>query len=105
MGKIPLMITGASGFTGSNFVEKYKNEYNIIPVDLLKEKLEELSFDGVDCILHLATLVHQINGAAREKYFEVNTKLTQKIAEKAKIKGVKHFVFFCTVKVYGYDGD
>lgn len=105
MKKINLMITGASGFIGSNFIDKYKNEYNIIPVDLLKEKPENLSFDGVDCILHLAALVHQMKGAAKEKYFEVNTELTRRIAEKAKIEGVKHFVFYSTVKVYGYDGD
>ena len=105
MNKITLMITGASGFIGSNFMDKYKNEYNIIPVDLLKENPEDLSFDGVDCILHLAALVHQMRGASREKYFQVNTELTRRIAEKAKVKGVKHFVFYSTVKVYGYDGD
>ena len=105
MNKITLMITGASGFIGSNFMDKYKNEYNIIPVDLLKENPEDLSFDGVDCILHLAALVHQMKGASREKYFQVNTELTRRIAEKAKVKGVKHFVFYSTVKVYGYDGD
>lgn len=105
MKKITLMITGVSGFIGSNFIEKYKKYYNIIPVDLLKEKPEDLSFDGVDCILHLAALVHQMKGATREKYFEVNTELTKRIAENAKVKGVKHFIFYSTVKVYGYDGD
>ena len=105
MSKITLMITGASGFIGSNFIEKYRKDYNIISVDLLKKKPEDLSFDGVDCILHLAAVVHQMKGAAREKYFEVNTELTRRMAENAKIKGVKHFVFYSTVKVYGYDGD
>ncbi|WP_240626119.1 NAD-dependent epimerase/dehydratase family protein [Fusobacterium canifelinum] len=100
-----LMITGASGFIGSNFIEKYKDEYNIIPIDLLKISPEELNFNGVDCVLHLAALVHQMKEIAREKYFEVNTELTRRVAESAKKNGVKHFVFFSTVKVYGYDGD
>lgn len=105
MEKITLMITGASGFIGSNFIEKYKGEYNIIPIDLLKISPEELDFNGVDCVLHLAALVHQMKKVAREKYFEVNTELTRRVAESAKKNGVKHFVFFSTVKVYGYDGD
>lgn len=105
MEKKTLMITGASGFIGSNFIERYKDKYNIIPVDLLKVKPEELNFENVDCVLHLAALVHQMKGAPREKYFEVNTELTKRMAEESKKQGVKHFVFYSTVKVYGYDGD
>lgn len=105
MKKKTLMITGASGFIGSNFIKRYKEKYNIIPMDLLKVKPEEIDFNGVDTVLHLAALVHQMQGAPREKYFEVNTKLTKKVAEEAKKQGIKHFVFYSTVKVYGYDGD
>ena len=105
MTKKTLMITGASGFIGSNFIERYKDKYNIIPVDLLKIKPEEIDFRGVDTVLHLAALVHQMKGAPREKYFEVNTELTRSVAEEAKKQGVRHFVFYSTVKVYGYDGD
>lgn len=105
MKKKTLMITGASGFIGSNFIERYKEKYNIIPMDLLKVKPEEIDFNGVDTVLHLAALVHQMQGAPRKKYFEVNTELTKKVAEEAKKQGVKHFVFYSTVKVYGYDGD
>lgn len=103
--KKTLMITGASGFIGSNFIEKYKEEYNIIPIDLLQMKPEEIDYTGVDTILHLAALVHQMNGAPREKYFEVNTELTRRVAEEAKKQEVKHFVFYSTVKVYGCDGE
>lgn len=105
MRKKTLMITGASGFIGTNFINEYKDKYNIIAVDLLSKKPEELNFENVDCILHLAALVHQMKGAPREKYFEVNTELTRRMAEVAKKNGVGHFVFFSTVKVYGYDGD
>ncbi len=103
--KKTLMITGASGFIGTNFIEKYTDEFNIIPVCLIENKPEDLDYTGVDCILHLAALVHQMNGAPEEKYFEVNTELTKRLADKAKESGVGHFVFYSTVKVYGYDGD
>lgn len=103
--KKTLMVTGASGFIGTNFIERYKEKYNIVSVDLLKVKPEEIEFKDVDTVLHLAALVHQMNGAPREKYFEINTELTRKIAEAAKKNKVKQFVFYSTVKVYGYDGD
>lgn len=105
MKKKTLMITGASGFIGSNFIKKYENEYNIIPVCLIKNKPEDLDYTGVDTILHLAALVHQMEGAPEERYFEVNTELTRRLAIAAKEKDVKHFVFYSTVKVYGFDGE
>ena len=105
MKKKTLMITGASGFIGSNFIERYKDKYKIIPIDLLKVKPEELNIEKVDCVLHLAALVHQMNEVPREKYFEVNTELTKRMAEESKKQGVKHFIFYSTVKVYGYDGE
>jgi len=98
------MITGASGFVGSNFIKKYKNEYNIVPTCLIENKPEDLKYTGVDCILHLAALVHQMKGAPEEKYFEVNTELTKKLAVRAKENGVKHFVFYSTVAVWGTHG-
>lgn len=104
MKKKTLMITGASGFIGSNFIKKYENEYNIIPVCLIRNKPEDLDYTGVDTILHLAALVHQMKGAPEEKYFEVNTELTRRLATAAKGKGVKHFVFYSTVAVWGTHG-
>ncbi|MGL5578892.1 MAG: UDP-N-acetylenolpyruvoylglucosamine reductase, partial [Fusobacteriaceae bacterium] len=85
--KKTLMITGASGFIGSNFIKKYESEYNIIPVCLIEKSPEELDFTGVDSILHLAALVHQMKGAPEERYFEINTELTRRLAVKAKEAG------------------
>lgn len=105
MKKKTLMITGASGFIGSNFIKKYESEYNIVPVCLIENKPEDLDYTGVDTILHLAALVHQMKGAPEEKYFEVNTELTKRLATVVKEKGIKHFIFYSTVKVYGFDGE
>ena len=99
------MVTGASGFIGTNFINKYNDRFNIIPVCLIENRPEDLNYSGIDCVLHLAALVHQMNGAPEEKYFEINTELTRRLAVKAKEAGVKHFVFYSSVKVYGYDGN
>ena len=48
MKKKTLMITGASGFIGSNFIKKYSEEYNIISVCLIENKPEDLDYAGVD---------------------------------------------------------
>lgn len=103
--KKTLMITGSSGFIGTNFINRFKDDFNIIPVCLIENKPEDLDYTGVDCILHLAALVHQMNGAPEERYFEINTELTKRLAHKAKEAGLGHFVFYSTVKVFGYDGD
>ena len=36
MEKKTLMITGASGFIGSNFIERYKEKYNIMIYILMR---------------------------------------------------------------------
>lgn len=102
--KKTLMVTGANGFIGTNFINRYKDDFNIIPVCLIENKPEDLDYTGVDCILHLAALVHQMSGAPEEKYFEINTELTKRLANKAKEAGVGHFVFYSTVAVYGTHG-
>jgi nucleoside-diphosphate-sugar epimerase len=40
-----------------------------------------------------------------ELYHTINTDLTLKFAKEAKSKGVKHFIFMSTIKVYGEDYD
>ncbi|KYM45230.1 NAD-dependent epimerase/dehydratase family protein [Fusobacterium necrophorum] len=100
-----IMLTGGSGFVGKHFIQKYSEKYNIISVNLKNTNIEDLDFQEVDAVIHLAALVHQDNNISREEYFKVNTELTEKLAIFAKRAKVKHFIFFSTVKVYGYDGE
>lgn len=104
MVKKKLLITGASGFIGSKFLESYGDDYDITLVSLSRTKVDDIDFEGVDTVLHLAALVHQMNGAEDSEYFKINTHLTQELAIASKSYGVKHFVFMSTVKVYGSDG-
>ncbi len=102
--KKTVLVTGASGFVGTAFCKRYSNEFNLVPVCLIQTKVEDINFEGVDAVLHLAALVHQMKPVPDSEYFRVNTELTQKVAERAKACGVKHFVFYSTVKVFGCDG-
>jgi nucleoside-diphosphate-sugar epimerase len=95
-----LILTGSSGFIGHHFLKKTK-EYTIIPISLKNTPVDHINFNNVDTILHLAGLAHQMNGAPEKEYFRINSDLTIEFATKAKEKGVKHFIFISTAKVYG----
>jgi nucleoside-diphosphate-sugar epimerase len=95
-----LLITGSSGFIGTNFI-KTENIFEIIEVDLLIINVDEICFSGIDSVLHLAALVHQMKGAPEEQYYKINRDLAFKVAKKAKGQRVKHFVLMSTAKVYG----
>lgn len=96
-----LLLTGSNGFIGSYFIKDYAQKYDLAAFSFLKDDFESLHVKGIDVILHLSALVHQMGGAGAEEYERVNVANTLKIAQKAKEGGVGHFVFMSTVKVYG----
>jgi nucleoside-diphosphate-sugar epimerase len=95
-----LLVTGSSGFVGTNFV-KNSSDINIIEVDLLTQNVTEIDFTGIYSILHLAAIAHQMKRAPEKQYFMINRDLAFELAKKAKSQGVRHFVFMSTAKVYG----
>jgi nucleoside-diphosphate-sugar epimerase len=97
---VKIAITGSSGFVGSNFIKSEKG-IDITEVDLLKVRPSEIDFRGMDSILHLAALVHQMKGARDAEYFVINRDLSYEVAKLAKSHGVKQFVLMSTSKVYG----
>jgi UDP-glucose 4-epimerase len=95
-----ILITGSSGFVGSYFIDN-NTDFRIRQADLLTQKVPEIDFKGIDSVLHLAALVHQLKPVKIEEYISVNSDLSFELARRAKDMGVKHFVFMSTVKVYG----
>ncbi|ASD63968.1 NAD-dependent epimerase/dehydratase family protein [Bdellovibrio bacteriovorus] len=100
-----VLLTGASGFVGSNFLQRHGEDFTITTVSLKSSSPESLNLRGYDCILHCAALVHQMQGAPEDQYFAVNYELTKKLANTAKRAGVPHFVFVSTAHVFGDSGD
>lgn len=95
-----ILLTGASGFIGTHFLQDAA-EHQITPVSLRSNSPAKLNLAGYDAVVHLAALVHQMQGAPEKEYFVVNSDLTLALAQKAKDEGVRHFVFISTIKVYG----
>lgn len=98
-----LLITGANGYIGSRFIDKFKQDYKIEPVSLSLG--EPVNFINVSTVLHLSALVHQFKNIANDEYYRINTEQTVNIAKKAKTAGVHHFIFYSTMAVYGKFGD
>ena len=105
MSKPQVLISGASGFIGSHFIQRFEVKYDFKKINLRTERIDQISMRKVDVILHLAAVVHQMKGAPAQLYFAANYQLTQRLAEEAKRNGVAHFVFMSTSHVYGHYGD
>jgi UDP-glucose 4-epimerase len=100
-----ILLTGATGFVGSFFIQKYNTKYNIKTFSFLKSNIQQLELNNIDIIIHLSALVHQMGRASEKQYNAVNVIQTLKLAQKAKESGVRHFIFMSTVKVYGEETD
>lgn len=96
-----LLLTGASGFVGSFFVKEKSDSCLIQTFSFQRDHLDKLSLDDIDVVVHLAAYVHHPKDNKDEQYRKVNYENTVQLAEKAKVEGVKHFVFMSTIKVYG----
>lgn len=98
-----LLVTGSSGFVGSSFMDSAKGHIKIRSVSLQNTRVEEMDFDRIDIILHLAGIAHRMEKTEDSLYYDVNYQLTKDLAIAAKASGVRHFIFVSTIKVYGDD--
>lgn len=99
-----LLLTGTTGFIHNHLI-KDLIKHEVASISLRKTQPKHLDLKNYDAIIHLAALVHQINGADKSEYERVNVAQTLELAMKAKINGVKQFIFMSTVKVYGEESD
>ena len=115
-----ILVTGSTGFVGSRVVELARErDWAVIPV--VRKQIEPLTnslvipsidastdwsgaFEGVDCVVHCAARVHQMNESeqgALKTYRETNTFGTLNLAKQAVETGVRRFVFVSSIKVNG----
>jgi len=95
-----LLVTGSSGYLGRSFIQEYKKKYHFQTFSKQKESLEQLNISNIDVVVHCAALVHQKKELSYKKYYDINTLYPTELAKKAKVAGVKQFIFISTIAVY-----
>ena len=104
-----ILITGIHGFVGTNLVQALKTNHTIYGLDIVSAEKEGInktfswseidSLPAIDIVIHLAGMAHDTkNRTEAQKYFDINTGLTQKIYDLFLESTAKKFIFFSSVK-------
>ena len=113
-----ILICGSSGFIGMHLVRTLaERDYEVLGLDLMRpiEETDLIGFkqgdmrkksdvrrsvNGVDCVINLAAKHHDF-GISREEYFHTNETGSRVLLDCLTEAGVKKYIFFSTVGVYG----
>lgn len=129
LGMKKILITGATGFVGSNLIKRLLREdvrltatvlagedVGFLPPEVelvVAAPLSESSdysaaLQGVDAVIHLAARVHIMDDTSADpldEFRKVNVAGTMKLACDAVKAGVKRFVYVSSIKVNGEESD
>ena len=97
-----VLITGAGSYLGGAILGALRKQG--VEADELDVRgaLPEKAFQGYDRVVHVAGIAHRKETPEnRPLYEQVNHRLAVEIARAAKAQGVRQFVFFSTMSVYG----
>lgn len=100
-----ILITGKQSYIAKKFctfIAKHPTLYSVDLISVRNELWKSQIFNDYDVIIHTAALVHgSLKNATADQYDLINCQLTFELARKAKKDGVKHFIFFSSMSVYG----
>lgn len=99
-----IVITGKNSYIGTNIKNRLlqnAGEFSVDEVDVETTEWENYDFSGTDTVVHVAGIVHRPDITDWNIYEKVNITLANNIAGKAKATGVKQFIFFSTMAVFG----
>lgn len=103
-----ILITGANSYIGSSlerYLSQWPDAYRIDTVDMIGDAWHMKSFEGYDCVFHVAGIAHSDSGRISEEkkalYYRVNCDLAIETAMKAKAASVSQFIFMSSAIVYG----
>ncbi|MCA0756496.1 NAD-dependent epimerase/dehydratase family protein [Paenibacillus sp. N4] len=102
-----ILITGTKSYIGQNLEKWLGNspeKYSIETISLRNGAWREKDFSVYDVVVHVAGIAH-----IKEKrenahlYYKVNRDLAYEVAQKAKVEGIKQFIFLSSMSVYGIE--
>ena len=93
-----VMITGLSGFVGSNLQNYLKNTYKIQPLSVRYLPKQKIKIKA-DVLIHLAGKAHDLRKVVDPKdYYDANFELTKQLFDSFLVSDAKLFIFMSTVK-------
>lgn len=104
--KDKILITGITGFVGSNLKGYLEDKFDILGVSRKKncnnityKELSDELFSSFNTFIHLAGKAHDLKKTSEDKeYFEVNTELTKTLFNKFLKSKCKVFIYMSSVK-------
>ena len=96
-----IIVTGANGALSCKVANhlKTKPDFNVKQLSL-RGDWENSSFKDIYSIVHIAGVTPQ-NAKSEKDYKAINYELTKSLSDKAKLCGVKQFIFISSMAVYG----
>jgi nucleoside-diphosphate-sugar epimerase len=104
-----ILITGAKGIVGKEFIKRYGNKYDIVSYDLKDgqdiNNYEQLllASEGCERIVHLAAIPKPKMGFTFPDYFKVNDVGTKNICEIASRLKIPRIVYTSSTTYYGIE--
>lgn len=106
MQKSRVLVTGVSGFVGSNLENYLKEEYDIIGVSREKreslityQEINENILNFSKSFIHLAGKAHDLKKTSEDaEYYEVNTELTKQLFDQFLASTCEVFIYMSSVK-------
>lgn len=99
-----ILIIGKGSYIGNN-IDRWltDNGHHVKQLDVISDVWRKFDYSSFDAIVHVAGIVHRPDCKDWELYKRVNADMPVEIAEMAKKQGVKSYIYFSTMGVYGLD--
>ena len=101
-----ILILGKSSYLGQSFfvwMKKYPLNYEVNIVSTRNYEWKKEDFSYYDVVVDFAGAAHikKISNDMKPLFYSINRDLSIELGEYSKRNGVKHFIFFSSMNVYG----